>query len=198
MNNIVKLIYDEKTKLSPREVFQSDEFKRSMTEAMHTALRNVPRKVNLKFTSDPEITAFTEGRNITVSLASKLFSDMPAIYDQYVGIIGLIVHECGHVLFTDFSVWNEMFFRFNKPSEFRWYQKPQHKNADTLENLIRTNDKAAEYISQIYHDLTNIFEDQYIEYRCKKMFGGLYSDSLVKANEISYKLSQSVQEVFKE
>lgn len=193
--NIIKQIYEAKTKLTPLEVFSSNEFKTSMTEALNSALRDIPRKIRLYFIVDENNTAYTEGKNVTVSLNSCLFKDRE-LYDQYVSILGLIVHECGHVLFTDFGSWNVMFSGLNKNSTFEWFEKPDHEKADELRELIRNDKKAARYYSQVYHHLCNIFEDQYIEMRCKQMFCGLYSEALVLNNDYDYSLSNSKQTVF--
>ena len=94
--------------------------------------------------------------------------------------IGLIGHECGHILFTDFSiakrfqqaVLNGKFYP-KKPAAKDFSSKTYKNNlAEILKVFDEQNPAKLKVISKIALYLSNVVEDGYIERLMKAKFPG--------------------------
>lgn len=175
------------------ELFSSREFN-EMLEATITSvcekLGRIPR-VRSYYREDDNTTAYTDGELVTVNTASPLIRQMPTNWRKYVANIGHVVHEAGHVLFTDFANLNPMRQNWSQ-GEFKFYpSKPRNKRADEIKDYLNSHKMFRFIFVQEMADVVNIMEDVYIENRLYEEFDGLCTIGLHIVNDEKYRLSPS-------
>ena len=108
-NKALRRVIMEKAKeLSPEEVFTSPEMQEHLTKVASGCGRRYGTAIVAVVVWSPQEdwVAYTDGNTVHVNAGSKIFDDfgVKTVGDRYCLIIGLIVHEAGHILFTDFSL----------------------------------------------------------------------------------------------
>lgn len=150
-------------------VFNSSEYQQILTGTMYALLKNTDySNIDLCLFSNKSQTASTDGQDIYVSINGVLSEGVKTNEEKYLSHIGLLFHECGHLLYTNFKDLNELKNSFRDLS----FLTPEE-----LKKLPSGYDWST--YSQEICDMTNIIEDMYIE-NCLKME---YAGQVVKALE---------------
>lgn len=178
-----RILLDEinsiKSSISDEELFSSKQFIAYLKEALKVALqrKEIMREVRLvAFSkSDDDFCASTDGKSVYINTLSPLVRNLPDRNAKLLCIIGHLVHEVGHRLFTDFKIWNIYFGSF-KTGKF-YPKTPKHKNFRNLEEKL-SKDSYSKYIEFLSHQIANIYEDEYIENRLHSIFSGEFIKGL--------------------
>lgn len=160
--------------ITDAELFASEQYFEYLDNALQVALaeKDIKREVKLKAFYEPKsnFTACTSATETMVNTASPIIKGLATRGLKHLCIIGHIVHEVGHRLFTDFPVWEICNNQFLKGC---WYPKmPAHPNAEKLSNAVKRDRRFAAAMLNIYHNIQNIYEDEYIENRNHTVFQG--------------------------
>lgn len=136
------------------------------------------RRVRIKIywdAKDPFIAA-TNNTLIIVNAGNPLVTREETRTERYHVIVGLVVHELGHVLYTDFKESKQYYSEF---MNFRWYPElPTLSNKKYIENekafweYAREDEKNAEALANVAKNIINIIEDGYVENRMLSNFPG--------------------------
>ncbi len=86
------------------EIFSSPYFKDILQAIVTSACEPLRRIPNVESFCDQQsdFTACTEGTRVLINTMGPLIRERDSNWDKYVNIVGHAIHECGHVLFTDF------------------------------------------------------------------------------------------------
>lgn len=171
----------EQQRISDDELFASRSYFSFLSEVLtaylaggKSQLSRLCSKVSVQLDCEADehspMTAFTDGRIVHVNTKSDIAWNMPTRWLRYVGDVGLIVHECGHIFFTDFTVWNPTLDNWMKGYYANAYTDPQ--KVQDLAGLMDTDSKRA-YFLKIARQIQNITEDVYIENRLFTVFAGV-------------------------
>lgn len=132
-------------------------------------------RVRVIVTNNPKAdwVAFTDNRSIHINTGCSFFEGRS--YEDALDILyGLTLHECGHILYTDFDC-NRILY--NALDMRRWYPaKPTFKDpkfnayADELEALWKRGEREKRILFSIMKNIDNILEDGFIEYELMENF----------------------------
>ena len=141
-----------------------------------------------------ELTAATQGQMIMLNTLGPLIRGLDTNWEKYVSNIGHVVHECGHVLFTDFANQNPMLESWFSKSFSFYPRKPDIKGADEVESFLNANPNFRYLYVSCMRRIVNTFEDSYVENRLRDNFDGLAVAGLEKANAEMYRIGPNLEE----
>lgn len=161
------------------------------SKELHRDLRNLanslsfshsrPISVNIIVDANNETTAFTNGEMITMNLLNNLIVKAKSPEEILYMLIGLEGHEIGHINYNDFPYNTK---RYNKLKKGSWYPKaptgtfkgfkiPNFNDDLKLFNeMMGKCPSAWNFVSDLAHNLQNIIDDEYVEYKMCKQFPG--------------------------
>lgn len=177
---IKRRIYDLKNKMTDEQIFSSKQFAAYLTdiaEGITKRYRRSCKVVTFWDTSDHADIANTDNRLIHVNAGNYLTQSFPTRSLKTDSLIGIVGHECGHMLYSDFTM---LATYAQTLTSGRFYpQVPEDlspKQENSLLEILQCfdeDDKAViTAISHITHALVNIMEDMYIEGRMCDAFPG--------------------------
>lgn len=185
--------------LTAKEVFTSRKFETYFTSLVKMVAERYksPIYVNMKWSENVDIVACTDNRMIYINLANKLVKEFNELNDKYLGYAGLLAHELGHVLFTDFTNIEQAVKAFQSKS---WYpERPVFTNKEDitalkrLESFLFGPDAALilELFSKMLANYNNCLEDRYVNTRMKKLYPGNFKKGI---NLVSKKTIEQLNE----
>jgi len=197
-----KRIANEKSKLTEEEIFSSPQFGAYLTDIAEGATgryRRRSRVITYWDDSDHAGVADTNNRVIRVNAGNFLTRSFPTKSLMADSLIGIVGHECGHILFSDFTM---LALYHQTLSVGRFYpEEPdgltpsQEKNMKEIKEALEDGDTAALHVlSMISHNLMNIMEDVYIEARICDAFPGSFKTGILLNNLRFAEEMLSVQE----
>ena len=151
------------------EVFKTP----SYTHLLQTVVEGATKQYGVHYSvqiikSSDSYVAYTDGNVVTINLYCDWIKNEPEVEKKHEIILGLLLHETGHLLFTDF-VQDRRCSNALKEGRF-----VSGVNAPAL--LQKLADVCGSKLTQIYHNLANCIEDGYIEKRLLKRFAGYGED----------------------
>jgi len=182
---------------SAKDLFSSPYFTEMLQATVTAVCEKLGRIPDIYTICDEnsDLTAATQGQVIMQNTMGPLIRNLETNWEKYVSNIGHIVHECGHVLFTDFETQNPMLNAwFSK--EFSFYPRtPDLKGADEIKDYLNANPNFKAVYINCMRKIVNTLEDAYVENRLRLNFDGLAVAGLATANEEMYRLSPSLEEI---
>jgi len=195
-----------KSKITDKDFFTSNLFRgylADMADATGKRYRK-PIKIILDWDErDDAHAAYTDNQLIYINAASSITKDLPTRALKTEGLIGVLAHEVGHILFSDFEQLTrfktaigrgEFYPRVPVPNS----EAEQEALADIME-IVRKPDSAyrkatMELIAFTAFGILNIIEDIYIEARLCHMFPGAYKSGINLINRQIVDNASSLQE----
>lgn len=150
------------------------------------------------FRTGENIAGYTDGKRVVVYAANPLSASFEKLYLKTISLIGVIVHECGHINYTDLD---KRILYGSGILEGRMYpdipvpRREEEKQAlDELKACLKKNgSKELEGIRNLLLFLHNVLEDVYIESRMCLRFGGLAQRSLQLNNKRDLEQAASIK-----
>ena len=153
------------------EIFLSSEYQQFLGGTMYALLKETEySNIYLKLYSDQTATASTDGQKIKLSIDGVLTSFAQNNDEKYLSHIGLLFHECGHLLYTNFKSLNALRKKFVNLG---------HLDSAEIQSICYCKD---EYTKELL-DMTNVIEDMYIEKCLEKEFAGQVIKALCQNRE---------------
>lgn len=161
----------------------------SILIAMCERLGRIPNLV-VEYLPSSDITAYTDGLKIVANSATAAISGISQIDKQFVALFGLITHECGHVLYTDFASLNPVIEAW----QFGTIKGdiPDIDKAQEFLDYLKDNRNYRDYYYKSMKLIQNIIEDIYIENRIYDDFSGLCTLGLKVLRDEAFRLSDEV------
>lgn len=181
---------------SPQDLFSSPYFRDNLQATVTAVCEKLGRIPFVETICDKgnSLTACTNGSHILINTQTDLVADSNTNWKQYIGNIGLVVHESGHVLFTDFAHQNPMREAWAHSDPFRFY--PKQPSLPETKELMENLNKFPKF-REVYADflcyVVNTIEDAYIENRLRQNFDGLAVAGLAFLNRKLYERCPSVE-----
>jgi hypothetical protein len=187
---IRRRIADEKSRLTDEQLFASPQFAAYLTDIAEGTTGRYRRKSSVRTYWDalPHADiAHTDNRTITVNAGNYLTRGFPTRNLKADSLLGIVGHECGHILFSDFTMLDTY---HQALSGGRFYpQEPgdlSERQAQSLKEITGFLDKKDEAVinalSSIAHSLVNMMEDVYIEGRMCDAFPGSLKTGILLNN----------------
>ena len=187
---IQRKINAELSKITDEELFCSSAYAAYLTDIAEAITKRYHRGIQVKTihdTSEDAVIAKTDNRKILVNTGNYITQSMPLRRLKAESIMGLLGHEIGHMLYTNFRV-SEVYF--NELNAGRLYPRfteelPQAEEEAALELLtfLREGTKAQVLSAlQAAKYLLNILEDAYIEARVCDRYKGNFAAGIILNN----------------
>ena len=201
---IRKRIADEKSKLTDEQLFASPQFAAYLTDIAEGTTGRYRRKSSVRTYWDalPHADiAHTDNRTITVNAGNYLTRSFPTRSLKADSLLGIVGHECGHILFSDFTML-ETYHQALSGGRF-YPQEPEDLSAKQARSLreigefLEEKDEAVIHaLSSIAHSLVNMMEDVYIEGRmCDAFPGGLKTGILLNNLRFAEEMDSVTEEI---
>lgn len=142
-----------------------------------------------------DLVAYTDGEQIVINPNNHITASFSELLTQYKSIAGLKGHEVGHILYTDFSAYEEYFT--NLSNGLIYPENPKHKNVQALKDFISA--KKCSIVS-VARDINNILEDLYVEYKIhtNPKLSPYFSQALLMNNKRMFDLAPNAENELKQ
>ena len=181
IRNFKAALNEKVANLTDEEFFLSDAFKDHINTIIEGVTENYGFKkgrvtVSIRKAADKFI-AYTDSRVITVNIDSPWINKLPSRAEKYYVIVGIVLHECGHVLYTDFGLMQTCVEKLSHHDIFF----PKVDESPELQDALAN--KWGKYLAPAYKNYDNAVEDGHIEKRIIKHVPG-YGECLMKVRDI--------------
>lgn len=167
------------TECSDEELFRSSEMMKYLNGMVHR-LTNRQHSLSL-LPPGSNITAYTNGKEITVNPFNELVSALPLQSQRALATAGFVCHECAHIRYLDFKESVQIInrikdgelgpFPVNLPSKEQQYLRELQQMADETPLTFQL-------MSYLYSQFSNIIEDVHDEGCLIRDFKGIVPASL--------------------
>ena len=187
-------------KVSPQEILLSNEITQFLKRKAKVISRRYFGNLRIKLTAKDKNVAYTDNSNLVVNVGeSNEFLDYEklSLADNLKIVYGLVVHECAHMLYTDFSLLRKAMESLTKGTVPSFL--PNDKNED-IKSFLNTPGKeklVRNWLCSVFGSLQNIIEDGHIERRIVIECPGEPKRMLAAMRRRQLEISQNLEEVFK-
>lgn len=191
---IKQLIAQKQSKITDRQFFTSRILATHFADiaAAQTRRYGCRRRVKLDIKWEPKLPrlACTDNLLIHINAGNPLVTKQKGRQTRYEMVSGLFSHELGHVLYTDFLLY-QSYHSFLESG--KWFPEPPtlrnitERDAETDFLAFQASDpKNRELVALVTHDILNILEDGYIENRMLLDYPGILGSSLQKLRQVRF------------
>ena len=191
---IKQLIAQKQSKITDRQFFTSRILAAHFADiaAAQTRRYGCRRRVKLDIMWEPKLPrlACTDNLLIHINAGNPFVTKQKGRQARYEMVSGLFSHELGHVLYTDFLLY-QSYHSFLESG--KWFPEPPplrnitERDAEADFLAFQASDpKNRELVARVSHDILNILEDGYIENRMLLDYPGILGSSLQKLRQVRF------------
>lgn len=191
---IKQLIAQKQSKITDRQFFTSRILATHFADiaAAQTRRYGCRRRVKLDIMWEPKLPrlACTDNLLIHINAGNHFVTKQKGRQARYEMVSGLFSHELGHVLYTDFLLY-QSYHSFLESG--KWFPEPPtlrnitERDAEADFQAFQASDpKNRELVARVSHDILNILEDGYIENRMLLDYPGILGSSLQKLRQVRF------------
>ena len=203
---IKQLIAQKQSKITDRQFFTSRILAAHFADiaAAQTRRYGCRRRVKLDIMWEPKLPrlACTDNLLIHINAGNPLVTKQKGRQTRYEMVSGLFSHELGHVLYTDFLLY-QSYHAFLESG--KWFPEPPplrnitERDAEADFLAFQASDpKNRELVALVTHDILNILEDGYIENRMLLDYPGILGSSLEKIRQVQFDDHPSVEDMIEQ
>lgn len=177
---IRKKIADTKSKLTDEQIFASAQYAAYLTDIAEGTTRRYKRssRVITYWDDSPHAgIANTDNRVIRLNAGNDLTRSFPTRKLKAMSLLGIVGHECGHILYSDFTMLNTYHqalaggrFYPQEPEDLSF--KQERSLQEILQAMEDQDEAVIKAVTDIAHSMVNVMEDTYIEARMCDTFPG--------------------------
>ena len=171
-----RLLNEAKDKMTDEVFFTTKVMQQHFEGIIEGVCKTFKRHIKIQIINEGSSVAFTNGNMITVNLNNDWIKNQPTRLDKYYIIVGIILHECGHILYTDFKLMEKCFDALEHNRLF-----PIIDHSETLAECFDEN--MGRRFLKVYQTLDNCVEDGHIEKRVIRHVPG-YGECLLKVRKL--------------
>ena len=187
---IKRMIADEKSRLTNEQIFASSRYAAYLTDIAEGITGRYKRnsKVHVYWDIAPHAdVAHTDNRIISLNSGNYLTRSFPTRSLMADSLLGIVGHECGHILFSDFTMLETYHQALTGgrfyPCEPEELTSAQERSLRDILQAFEDEDEAViAAISDIAHTLVNVMEDVYIEGRMCDAYPGAVKSGILLNN----------------
>ena len=179
--DLKRAIFEKQEKLADEEIFLSPQYEMflsQMTEGTVSANEGLQAKV---INSGEEI-AFTDGKTVSINYSSHYMQNKTRL-QKHLLFCGLNMHECGHLLFTDFPLNQKV--REMIQQGIIYPSIDMDTDAEELQKFLDTDTDSRTIVAKLFHELDNCIEDGFVDRAVRKVAPG-YASSLQYMREVDH------------
>ena len=171
-----RLLNEAKDKMTDEVFFTTKVMQQHFEGIIEGVCKTFKRHIKIQIINEGSSVAFTNGNMITVNLNNDWIKNQPTRLDKYYIIVGIILHECGHILYTDFKLMEKCFDALEHNRLF-----PIIDYSEALAECFDEN--MGRRFLKVYQTLDNCVEDGHIEKRVIRHVPG-YGECLLKVRKL--------------
>lgn len=185
-------------KMSDEELYRSSEFSDYATHLADFILRKHKLySLQIEYIQDPSAPiAYTDGKKIFWNTGNVIAAFPSLLERRFKANMGILMHECAHKLFLDFSIRNKALSQIESGKLYGKFQTggdPALDNAKTeLDDVVAS--PYAGSLAEIYAHLCNILDDGHDEMAMKRCFPGFIADCIKTAGEVQMETADSLSD----
>lgn len=126
--------------------------------------------------------AYTDNRTVFINLNNQIIKDVNDPEERYLCLLGLLGHELGHVLYTDFDSSED--FCSGKKGNYLGLNNKEKKVADEISDYRAKGFTGA--IGEITHRICNSIEDGFVNRKISENFPGTFKQGIKKLHSIQF------------
>ena len=149
-----------------------------MTEGTVSANEGLQAKV----INSGEDIAFTDGKTVSINYSSHYMQNKTRL-QKHMLFCGLNMHECGHLLFTDFPLNQRV--REMIQQGIIYPSIDMDTDAEELQKFLDTDTDSRTIVAKLFHELDNCIEDGFVDRAVRKVAPG-YASSLQYMREVDH------------
>lgn len=195
-----------KAGLSFEEVFASPEYQNILLSMLETTAkiagyrRSTKLRVNIINDSDGDCPAYTNGEMVHINVGCQFAERLKKSYNLYnLFVVGLLAHEEGHILWTDFAKFNEANEAIKSgyiPLGDDLYDYDEEiENYSEYDEMLANEKIGRIYLLNYFHNILNLIEDIYVNAKQSSKFAGNYRKGIAVGNALIYEESPSIAEM---
>lgn len=195
-----------KAGLSFEEVFASPEYQNMLLSMLETTAkiagyrRNTKLRVNIINDSDGDCPAYTNGEMVHINVGCQFAERLKKSYNLYnLFVVGLLAHEEGHILWTDFEKFNQANEAIKSgyiPLGDDLYDYDEEiENYSEYDEMLANEKIGRIYLLNYFHNILNLIEDIYVNAKQSSKFAGNYRKGIAVGNALIYEESPSIAEM---
>ena len=206
---IARMIAEKKAQLNSETIFSSPYYRDYLQNIADTISGKYGRGAIVETTYDTSenaSVAYTDGCGIHINMGNDLTQGIDTTELKNISGIGLLGHEVGHILFTDFSILEKYMESLKKgkfypktPTAKQCKKLIYRQNLQDIEDVLaKANPKILAFLFKIAKDLSNIVEDGYVERMMKQKFPGTVALGIQITDQKQAETSPSVKTMIDE
>lgn len=183
-----RLLTDARAHVNDKQFFCSQAFTAYLEHmaAIHTSRYSYRYHLTVQMdwrSTQKSRLAYTNNQHIYINAGHPIVSRYTKRNERYLYVLGLFVHELGHVLYTDFPAW-ALFVQSVLKGQWRpdLSSCSSERVQQSVAEIQAFLDKGPPYrqvIAAVLKHLLNILEDAYIELCLLKKFPGVFGSALM-------------------
>lgn len=188
------------------EVFGSVEYKNTLFSMLETTAKIAGYKRSKRLSTvilndaSKDCPAYANGETVYINIGCKFAERLKKSYPLYnLYTIGLLAHEEGHILWTDFDKYMEA----NKAikdgyiplGDDLYDYDDELENYDKYDEMLANEKIGRIYLSNYFHNINNLIEDIYVNAKQSSKFEGNYRKGIAVGNALIYEESPSIAEM---
>lgn len=194
-----KEIVEKAEETTVKKLFTSSEFYAGLEAIL---LSSIDRRyashysLDLEWDKRNDDVAYTNGTRVYINLNNSISDSFKNLPYRALSYKGLLAHELGHILFSDFQLlkeYGESFLKGDIPNE----NLISHPNKDELKELLSESPFERKIISHFALNVNNLLEDIYIEAKVVEEFPGTLKTGIAINNERIGATRQSIDKQLK-
>lgn len=200
---IKQLIAQKQSKITDRQFFTSRILATHFADiaAAQTRRYGYRRRVKLDIKWEPKQSrlAFTNNLLIHINAGNPLVTKQKGRQARYEMVSGMFSHELGHVLYTDFLLY-QSYHSFMDSG--KWFPEPPvlrnitERDAEAdLWDYQAADPKNRELLTRVTHDILNVLEDGYIENRMLLDYPGILGSTLETLRQVRFEQFSTMEDM---
>ena len=183
-----RLLTDARAHVNDKQFFCSQAFTAYLEHmaAIHTSRYSYRYHLTVQMdwrSTQKSRLAYTNNQRIYINAGHPIVSKYDKRNERYLFILGLFVHELGHVLYTDFPAWT-LFVQSVRKGQWRpglssCSSERVQQSVTDIQAFLDKDPLHRHVIAAVLKHLLNILEDAYIELCLLKKFPGVFGSALM-------------------
>lgn len=198
MGKIENMIADKKKQYDDKNFFSSPALQSALTGIVAAISSRYKQKIAVDVVyENTETVAYTDNKVIVINAACELVTAQKTREMKYQTVLGLLAHELGHILYTDFTLSEIIYDSIENKHKMCLVDNPA--DYEEINTFLKTANKTQieVFMSEFVHRLRNIIEDAYIEEMMMFKYPGSFKSGLKTVGKTHIKTMPTLAKMIK-
>ena len=125
--------------------------------------------------------AYTDNRTVFINLNNEIICNIKDFQKRYLCLLGLLGHELGHVLYTDFE-------KMGKAAEGEYSELGLSNNEmKIMDKIQQSREKGFNaFLTELNHNILNCIEDGFVNRKISELFPGTFKEGIKELHLLQF------------